>query len=79
MLDLLEAGAGEEAFVAAFLEPPLHSTGYDDGFGTLYTAVYRPAEGAVDYRWPDATWRQSIDAVRRGYAESPTPAPTGFG
>ena len=44
MLDLLEAGAGEEEFVAAFLEPPLHSTGYEDGFGTLYTAVYRPAE-----------------------------------
>ena len=35
-------GPGEEAFVAAFLEPPLHSTGFADGFGTLYTAVLPP-------------------------------------
>jgi hypothetical protein len=44
----------------------LHSREYDDGFGTLYTAVYRPTEGAVDYRWPDMTWRQSIDAFDEG-------------
>ena len=66
MLDLLDTGVDSDAFVAAFLEPPLHSTGYDNGFGTLYTAVYRPTVGAVDYRWPDATWRQSIDAFEEG-------------
>ena len=66
MLDLLDADLDEDDFVAAFLEPPLHSRAYDDGFGTLYTAVYRPTEGAVDYRWPDMTWRQSIDAFDEG-------------
>jgi predicted choloylglycine hydrolase len=66
ILDLLETDMSEEDFVAAFLEPPLHSTAYADGFGTLYTAVYRPADGAVDYRWPDATWRQSLDAFEEG-------------
>jgi hypothetical protein len=25
------------------LRPPLRGTDYDGGFGTLYTAVYRPA------------------------------------
>ncbi len=33
-----------ERFVGAFLRPPLYSLAYDQGFGTLYTAVYRPAE-----------------------------------
>jgi predicted choloylglycine hydrolase len=66
MLDLLEARPSESEFVAAFLEPPLYSTAYAEGFGTLYTAVYRPAEGAVDYRWPDATWRQAIDSFEAG-------------
>ena len=28
----------------------------------LYTAEYRPAEGAVRYHWPDRTWAQSLDA-----------------
>jgi predicted choloylglycine hydrolase len=66
MLDLLAADVGEDEFVAAFLEPPLHNTDHADGFGTLYTAVYRPVDGAVDYRWPDSTWRQSIDAFEEG-------------
>ena len=66
ILELLETDTREEDFVAAFLEPPLHSTDYDDGFGTLYTAVYRPASGAVEYRWPDAGWRQSFDAFEEG-------------
>jgi predicted choloylglycine hydrolase len=66
MLELLEAGAGEQDFVAAFLEPPLHSTNYADGFGTLYTAVYRPAEAAVEYRWPGESWRQSCTAFEEG-------------
>ena len=66
MLDLLEAGAGEEDFVAAFLEPPLRSTGYDNGFGTLYTAVYRPLDAAVEYRWPGLTWRQSCAGFEEG-------------
>jgi predicted choloylglycine hydrolase len=56
----------EDAFVERFLEPPLYSTDYDGGFGTLYTAAYRPAEGAVEYRWPSAGWRQSLTAFEEG-------------
>ena len=36
---------------------------YAGGFGTLYTADYRPAEGrTVTYRWPDRAWPRTFDA-----------------
>jgi predicted choloylglycine hydrolase len=66
---LAEPGVREEDVVAAFLAPPLYSTAYDDGFGTLYTAVHRPADGAVDYLWPGAAWRQSFAAFEEGTRE----------
>ena len=50
-----------ERFVAAFLEPPLHNTNYAQGFGTIYTAAYYPAEGRAEYRWPGFTWEQAFD------------------
>lgn len=50
-----------EAFAALFLQPPLYVTAYGRGFGTLYTAVYRPARGEVEYRWPGMSWRQSFE------------------
>ncbi len=63
MLDLIEKG---DLAVDRFLEPPLYSTDYDDGFGTLYTAAYRPADAAVEYRWPGLVWRQSCAAFEEG-------------
>jgi predicted choloylglycine hydrolase len=49
-----------------FLAPPLYSTGYALGFGTLYTAVYRPVDLAVEYRWPGSSWRHSIPGFTNG-------------
>ena len=49
-----------DGVIAELLRPPLRSTDYDGGFGTLYTAVYRPGAGEVDYHWPAATWRHSL-------------------
>ena len=63
---LADPGLDDDRFVAAFLSPPLHSTDYGDGFGTLYTAVYRPGTAAVEYRWPGLTWRQSCSAFEEG-------------
>jgi predicted choloylglycine hydrolase len=51
-----------ETFAEAFLRTPLFSTAYASGFGTLYTAVYRPLDGAAEYRWPAFTWRRSFAA-----------------
>jgi predicted choloylglycine hydrolase len=51
-----------DAFVAEFLASPLYTTAYEQGFGTVYTAVYRPSEGVADFVWPTSTWRRSFDS-----------------
>ncbi|MCZ3389431.1 MAG: C45 family autoproteolytic acyltransferase/hydrolase [Actinomycetia bacterium] len=43
-----------------FLSPSLRSTDFEGGFGTIYTADYRPDDGVVTYRWPGATWRRTF-------------------
>jgi predicted choloylglycine hydrolase len=45
-----------------FLASPLRSTDFDAGFGTLYTADYRPDAGEVHYRWPGTTWTRTFDS-----------------
>ncbi|MGZ4627326.1 C45 family autoproteolytic acyltransferase/hydolase [Oryzihumus sp.] len=60
--DLLKRSLEPDEVAEAFLLPPLHSRSYSEGFGTLYTAVYRPLEGRVDYRWPGKTWTRTFDA-----------------
>jgi hypothetical protein len=59
---LQEADATADGFEEAFLRAPLFSTAYANGFGTLYTAAYRPTEGFVDLRWPTSSWRLGFDA-----------------
>ncbi|MGK5682348.1 C45 family autoproteolytic acyltransferase/hydolase [Actinoplanes sp. URMC 104] len=62
LLALLAQQTGEEAMIEAFLQPPLHRTEYARGFGTMYTAVYRPDEGTLEYRWPGSVWRRDFDS-----------------
>ena len=50
----------EEKFIRAFLRPPLYSTAFAQGFGTLYTSVYRPRLGQMELHWPQAAWPLSI-------------------
>lgn len=57
-----DADGTAEGFADAFLRTPLFSTAVASGWGTLYTAVYRPAQGVVDYRWPTRSWRLGFDA-----------------
>ena len=67
VLGLLEDPAlTPEAFAASFLHPPLFSTAYRHGWGTLYTAAYCPTEGHVDYLWPAFAWPQSFGAFVEG-------------
>lgn len=64
---LAQAGLEASALVDAFLTPPLYSTDHERGFGTIYTAAYRPLEGSVTLHWPDrAPWRQSFRAFAEG-------------
>jgi predicted choloylglycine hydrolase len=50
----------------AFLRAPLHSSAYGQGFGTLYTAIYRPGRGEVEYRWPEQSWKLSFASFAEG-------------
>jgi predicted choloylglycine hydrolase len=53
-----------EGLTESFLKPPLYSR--RAGFTTAYTAVYRPAEGRVDYVWPGKRWSQHFDNFTPG-------------
>ena len=66
MRAVLEAAGDEERVIQAFLTPPVYNASFDRSFGTLYTAVLRPSEGCIDYRWPTSLWRQSFDAFTPG-------------
>ena len=50
----------QERFIGAFLKPPLYSTAFSSGFGTLYTAAYRPDEKSLELRWPGRSWKKSF-------------------
>jgi predicted choloylglycine hydrolase len=66
LAELLASGASAGDVVAACLRSPLYATRFGEGFGTLYTAEYRPAEGVARYHWPDRTWEHSLDRVDPG-------------
>jgi hypothetical protein len=62
--ELLAHGAGVADLIEACLRPPLYATRFHHGFGTLYTAEYRPADGIVRYHWPQRRWEQSLDNIK---------------
>jgi len=77
---LLDAGSGVPGVVAACLRPPLYATRFGEGFGTLYTAEYRPVEGVASYHWPGRVWQHSLERlgarsvdIRLGAPEGPAP------
>lgn len=51
----------------AFLKAPLYNTNFKEGFGTLFTSVYRPLEGKVVLRWPEASVEQTFDNFQEVY------------
>jgi predicted choloylglycine hydrolase len=57
---LADSEETEQGFIDSFLTEPLYSRSYTHGFGTLYTTVYAPRRGAMELRWPDATWHQTF-------------------
>jgi predicted choloylglycine hydrolase len=62
LFGLLARRPASDSVISAFLQPPLYNTAYTEGFGTLYTAAYRPDDGVVDYVWPGSTWRRGFDS-----------------
>jgi predicted choloylglycine hydrolase len=62
LLELMAEPADPESLTAAFLEPPLHSQRYAQGFGTVYTAVYRPRRRELTYAWPGVSFTRTFDS-----------------
>jgi predicted choloylglycine hydrolase len=62
LFDLVARRPDPDTAISAFLQPPLYNTEYAAGFGTLYTAAYRPHDGVVDYVWPGSIWRRGFDS-----------------
>jgi predicted choloylglycine hydrolase len=61
--ELLADGADVAGVVAACLRSPLYASRFHEGFGTLYTAEYRPVEGIARYHWPGRVWEHSLQKV----------------
>jgi predicted choloylglycine hydrolase len=65
----------EEKFISAFLRPPLYSMAFRYGFGTLYTAVYRPRKREMELRWPHDKWALSLNGFEDQSRSVFTPVP----
>ncbi len=50
-----------QAFLDAFLAPPLYATDWAGGYGTIYTVAYQPDARRAEFRWPDQKVVQSLD------------------
>ena len=68
LAELIAAEPGADGLVEAFLRPPLYSTHYWRAFGTVYTALYRPAAGSVELCWPDRRWVRHFDDEDASFA-----------
>jgi predicted choloylglycine hydrolase len=49
-----------------FLIKPLYNSLFKEGFGTLYTSIYRPREGFMQLRWPAEHLTQSFTHFSEG-------------
>jgi predicted choloylglycine hydrolase len=65
----IEHADSADALADALLKPPLFQDAYQRGYGTLYTAVYRPVSGRIELRWPDQRWAQSLVGFSAGRRE----------
>lgn len=58
-----------EAMLGTFMAPPVYQSSYDRGYGTLYTAIYRPDDASAELIWPGVRWRQSCAEFHEGARE----------
>lgn len=59
----VDGGAGVEETAQVMLGPGVFSHDYDNAFGTLYTAIYRPLRGEVEYRWHSRSWIRTLTST----------------
>lgn len=58
---ILNRGFSIDKLTKVFLSPPLYNTNFAEGYGTIYTAVYKPIEGIVELHWPNEKMIQTFD------------------
>ncbi len=68
--DLLRTSPQGHDLSQAFNKAPIFSTNYAEGFGTVYTAAYRPTLGTVQLSWKDGT-RKSFDLHQPSHQAQP--------
>ncbi len=66
---LSESDTTPEKLADAFLQPPLYTRAYDEGFGTIYTAVYYPQRGKALYKW----WGETLELSFNRFSETTVP------
>lgn len=60
LLDAVSHGKPAAELLNLFLSSPVHQGAYGRGYGTLYTAVYNPADLSVELLWQNHNWRQTM-------------------
>jgi predicted choloylglycine hydrolase len=60
---LLASRSHPDQLAQEFLRSPLRNVDFRAGFGTLYTADYRPDAGLLHYRWPGTAWTRTFDST----------------
>jgi len=65
----IDSGTDVETAIDALLRPPMFQSDYLKGYGTLYTAVYRPRSGGIELLWPGIRWAQSLQTFSEGRRE----------
>ncbi|KIN63755.1 Acyl-coenzyme A:6-aminopenicillanic acid acyl-transferase subfamily [Sulfitobacter noctilucicola] len=63
---VLDADPIPASLVEDFLAHPLRQDRYGEGFGTLFTAEYKPRQGAMMLHWQGENWTQSLDSFYEG-------------
>ncbi|MGY0399235.1 MAG: C45 family autoproteolytic acyltransferase/hydrolase [Ostreibacterium sp.] len=58
---LADGRMNERGMLNAFLNPPLYTNHYSNGFGTVFTSQYKPEMQQVLYHWPHFTWDCSFN------------------
>jgi predicted choloylglycine hydrolase len=53
-----------DSLVQRFLQAPLYSARFQQGWGTLYTALYRTADLSAEFLWPGGSITQTFDDFR---------------
>lgn len=61
LLQSIDEGIDREELADSFMAEPLRAENFTGGFGTLYTAIYRPDQKSVEYRWPDSAFIRTFD------------------